>query len=62
MWKKIVSALMVVVIAFGLFVSINGLSIGSLEIPNAKDNVQLGLDLAGGAYVVLEADTDAQGE
>lgn len=62
MWKKIVSALMVVVIVLGLFVSLNGINIGSLNVPNAKDNVSLGLDLAGGAYVVLEADTDAQGE
>lgn len=62
MWKKVVSILMVVIIAIGLSVSLFGINIGSLEIPNAKDNVKLGLDLAGGAYVVLEAETDAAGE
>ncbi|MBR6701199.1 MAG: protein translocase subunit SecD [Firmicutes bacterium] len=62
MWKKVVSVLMVVVIALGLYVSMFGINIGSLEVPNAKDNVKLGLDLAGGAYVVLEAETDAEGE
>ncbi len=62
MWKKVVSVLMVVVIVLGLVVSLCGVKIGSFEIPNAKDNVSLGLDLAGGAYVVLEAETDATGE
>ena len=62
MWKKVVSVLMVVIIALGLYVSMFGINIGSLEVPNAKDNVKLGLDLAGGAYVVLEAETDAEGE
>ncbi len=62
MWKKVVSVLLVVVIALGLGISLFGLKVGSLEIPNAKDNVNLGLDLAGGAYVLLEADTDATGD
>lgn len=62
MWKKIVSLILVLVVAFGLFVSVNGLKAGDLDIPNAKDNVTLGLDLAGGAYAVLEAKTDAVDE
>ena len=62
MWKKLVSVLLIIVIALGLVVTLNGVKIGDLDIPNAKDNVTLGLDLAGGAYVVMEAQTDATGE
>ncbi len=62
MWKRVVSIILVIIVALGLYVSFNGLKIGDLEIPNAKDNVTLGLDLAGGAYAVLEAKTDATGD
>ncbi|MBR2576301.1 MAG: protein translocase subunit SecD [Firmicutes bacterium] len=62
MWKKVVSVLLILVIALGLVVTLNGVKIGDLDIPNAKDNVTLGLDLAGGAYVVMEAQTDATGD
>jgi len=41
MWKKVVSVLMVIIIALGLSVSMFGINIGSIEIPNAKDNVKL---------------------
>ena len=62
MWKKVVSVCLIILIAIGLVVTLNGVKIGDLEVPNAKDNVTLGLDLAGGAYVVLEAQTDATGD
>src|SRR5699024_6568781 len=38
------------------------IELNQFKIPKAKDSVDLGLDLAGGVYVVLEADTDAKGE
>jgi len=43
------------------FVAINGAKFGNIEIVKAKDSIDLGLDLAGGVYVVLEAKTDAKG-
>ncbi len=43
------------------FIALNGIKLGSYEIGKAKDSVELGLDLAGGVYVVLEAETDATG-
>lgn len=44
------------------FVALNGLTVGDYEIKNAKESIDLGLDLAGGVYVVLEAKTDATGD
>ncbi|MCK9444622.1 MAG: protein translocase subunit SecD [Tissierellaceae bacterium] len=48
-------------IIYGSFVAINGATIGSIQIPRAKDGIDLGLDLAGGVYVVLEAKTELKG-
>lgn len=64
MKKKSYTTLVVYVLllAMGLYVGVNGLQLGSIEIPRAKEAIDLGLDLAGGVYVVLEADTDIQGE
>jgi len=47
-----------VVIAAFIATSINGLTLGSFEIPSAKDGVRLGLDLAGGASITFEARTE----
>ncbi|MSU02311.1 protein translocase subunit SecD [Tissierella pigra] len=44
-----------------IFISLNGIKIGKYEIPKIKDAIDLGLDLAGGVYVVLEAQTNAKG-
>lgn len=44
------------------YVALNGLAIGDYRIVKAKDSIDLGLDLAGGVYVVLEAKTDATGQ
>lgn len=54
--------LILAIVGGGVFVALNGIELGKIKIPRAKDSVELGLDLAGGVYVVLEADTDAKGE
>ncbi|SDZ16066.1 preprotein translocase subunit SecD [Proteiniborus ethanoligenes] len=46
------------VVAYG---AINGMDLGKIKIQTARDQVGLGLDLAGGVYVLLEAQTDETG-
>lgn len=46
------------VVAYG---AIYGIEIGNIKIPTAREKVGLGLDLAGGVYVLLEAQTDETG-
>lgn len=58
----IVLVLILAIIATGVFVALEGIEIGSFKLGKAKDEVDLGLELAGGVYVVLEAETDAKGE
>ncbi len=58
----IILVLVLLIVGSFSFVAINGLKIGDFKIASAKDSVDLGLDLAGGVYVVLEAKTDATGE
>ena len=53
--------LVLAIIAFTSFVMINGLQVGIYEILPVKDNVNYGLDLTGGVYVVLEA-KEAKGD
>ncbi len=57
-WLVVILAIVVL----ASFIAVKGLQIGDFNIPSAKDSIDLGLDLAGGIYVVLEAQTDAQGE
>lgn len=60
--NTIILLLIIVIVAGASFIAINGIKIGNYEVTKAKDSVELGLDLAGGVYVVLEAKTDATGE
>lgn len=60
--KKVLVILLIVIIAFGWFVSVNGLNVGKTIIEPINKQLKLGLDLKGGVYVVLEAKTDATGE
>lgn len=61
--KSLVYFTVVVAIILAIFaVGIFGLQLGDKNIPKAKDAIQLGLDLQGGVYVLLEADTDASGQ
>lgn len=55
-------AVIIAIVAGFVLIAINGVSIGGKQYKNAKDSMDLGLDLAGGVYVVLEANTDATGE
>lgn len=53
--------LIVALVGFISYSAIFGINLGKYEITPAKENMKLGLDLEGGVYVVLEAQTDAQG-
>ncbi|TFZ39538.1 protein translocase subunit SecD [Soehngenia longivitae] len=44
------------------FIAVFGVELGNFSINNVKDSLDLGLDLNGGIYVVLEAKTDKKGE
>ncbi len=56
--KKIVAILLVILMVLGWYVSINGIG----NISPLKDKVKLGLDIKGGVYVVMEAETNLEGE
>lgn len=58
----IILILILAIVASGVFVALKGIEIGDFKVGKAKDEVDLGLELAGGVYVVLEAKTDAKGE
>jgi len=55
--KKFLAVFVIVVVAFGWFLTIFGVGpAGPIQ-----DNIKLGLDIQGGVYVVMEAQTDLQG-
>ncbi len=56
--KRILAILVILVTAFAWFVSIFG--IGGID--SAKDALKYGLDINGGVYVVMEAQTDLEGD
>lgn len=58
-FRRVVAILVIILLIAGWYVTVAGFgdTLGSI-----KDYIKLGLDLQGGVYVVLEADTDAQGE
>ncbi len=60
--NSIIILVIIAILAGSIFVALNGLEFGGKRIPTLKESINLGLDLAGGVYVVLEADTDAKGE
>ncbi|MFZ5966037.1 MAG: protein translocase subunit SecD [Bacillota bacterium] len=60
--NAIVLILILAIIAVGAVAGISGLEIGDKKIKPIKEMMKLGLDLKGGVFVVLEADTDASGE
>lgn len=56
--KKALAVLTIIIIVLGWWITLLGL--GPVE--PIKDKLNLGLDIKGGVYVVLEAETDASGE
>lgn len=60
--NTIILILLLAIIGGSVFVALNGVELNGFKLPKAKDSVDLGLDLAGGVYVVLEANTHAKGE
>jgi SecD/SecF fusion protein len=57
-FKRVMAVLIILILIAGWYVTVFGVGdkVGSI-----KDYIKLGLDLQGGVYVVLEADTDATG-
>lgn len=64
MKSKSIIILLVILAILGSasFIALNGITLGDYKIKTAKESIDLGLDLAGGVYVVLEAKTDETGE
>ena len=56
--KRFAAAIAAIIILFGWYMTVFG--IGSIS--PIKDKIKLGLDIKGGVYVVMEAQTDAKGE
>ncbi|TCS89560.1 preprotein translocase subunit SecD [Keratinibaculum paraultunense] len=61
MKKTILFILIIAIVALFSYTAINGIEIGKFKITSVKDSIDLGLDLAGGVCVILEAKTDLQG-
>ena len=56
--KKLLAILVILVIVVGGFLTVKGIG----PIDPLKDQIKLGLDIEGGVYVVMEAQTDLTGE
>ncbi|MDD2190586.1 MAG: protein translocase subunit SecD [Eubacteriales bacterium] len=56
--KKILAIVLSIIILFGWYVTLVGIG----PVGPIKDQLKLGLDLSGGVYVVMEAQTDVSGE
>lgn len=54
--------LVLAIVGAGIYTALEGLEIGNFTIKPVKDSMKLGLDIKGGAFVVLEAETDEKGE
>lgn len=58
----VILIIILAIVASASYVALNGVTIGDYKVKTAKESIELGLDLAGGVYVVLEANTDAKGD
>ena len=57
-FKRGLALLVIIVLVFGWFVTLFGIE----DVDSVKDALKYGLDINGGVYVVMEAQTDATGE
>ena len=60
--KTVLFILIISIVGVASLTAINGMDAGRVKIKKIRDSIDLGLDLAGGVYVILEAQTDLQGE
>ena len=61
--KKVAILILVIAVILGITgISMTGLSLGENSISPVGSQIKQGLDLSGGVYVVLEAQTDSTGE
>ena len=54
--------LIILIVACFSYTAINGLNIGNIKLSPVGKQINQGLDLKGGVFVVYEAKTDAKGE
>lgn len=63
MKKSLVILISIILIIVLLsYIAVFGIEFGNISINNIKDSLELGLDLNGGMYVLLEAKTDKKGD
>ena len=61
--KKVAILILVIAVILGITgISMTGLSLGENSIKPVGSQIKQGLDLSGGVYVVLEAQTDSTGD
>ncbi len=60
--NTVIFLLVLALLAGGVYTALSGLKIGEYSIKSIGESMKLGLDIKGGVFVVLEADTDADGE
>ncbi len=62
--KRILAVLVIIVLVFGWYVTLFGIGDQSKDdaITSVKDTLKYGLDINGGVYVVMEAQTDETGD
>ena len=56
--KRVLAFLIVVIVVFGWVVSFKGIG----PVKPLKDEMKMGLDIEGGVFVVMEAQTDKKGK
>ncbi|WP_068554823.1 protein translocase subunit SecD [Thermotalea metallivorans] len=62
-FKNVLALLLILaIIAASAIIGIYGLEIGNVKINPIRESMRLGLDLKGGVFVVLEAETNATGD